>query len=283
MHMDGSRRRFVWIALLLFAVAAEAQEGEGRSFMQYLFGYGFILQILAIAHWAKRGRDRFWIWIIIIGGAVGALAYFIVEGLPDWQDMKRSFTGPARRRRIAMLRAMILDNPSAGNYEQLGELLVQQKKWAEARDAYDKAIAARSDSLDSFYWRGVAAFECGDDEAALRDLQYVVQSQPKYDYCRAQTLLARALARSGRTGEAMNAFERLTGITTAAEVLVSAAEFFAANGREDDARTLVDGILARRPTMPAYQKRRDRAYLRRASRLARKLHKSVLVGKRATA
>ena len=113
--------------------------------LQYLFGYGFIFQIIAIVHWAKRGRDRFWIWIIIFGGVVGALAYFLIEGLPDWQDMKRSFTGPARRRRIAMLRAMILDNPSAGNYEQLGELLVQQKRWAEARDAFDKAIAARSD------------------------------------------------------------------------------------------------------------------------------------------
>jgi hypothetical protein len=238
---------------------------------------------VAIVHWARRGRDRFWIWIIIFGGVVGALAYFVVEGLPDWDELKRSFTGPARRRRIAMLRAMILDNPSAGNYEQLGELLVQQKKWAEARDAYDKAIAARSDSLDSFYWRGVSAFESGDDEAALRDLQFVIKTQPKYDYCRAQTVLARALARSGRTAEAMSAFERLTEITTSAESLVSAAEFFAANGREGEARELVEAILARRATMPAYQKRRDRAFLRRAAKLARKLRKSAMVGNRAAA
>lgn len=156
-----------------------------------------------------RVRDRFWIWIIIIGGVIGAFAYFVVEGMPDWQDLKRSMKGPARRKRIAALRAMVLDNPSAGNYEELGELLMQQKKWAEARDAFDRSIAARADSLHAFYWRGAVAFELGDDEAALRDFQYVVKTDPKHDYSRAQCLLARALARSGRTAEAMSAFERL--------------------------------------------------------------------------
>lgn len=265
------RRFVVCVALALIAFAADAQDGRGRPFLSYLFGYGFIFQILAVVHWAKRGRDRFWIWIIIIGGFIGALAYFVVEGLPDWQDLKRSLKGPARRKRIATLRAMILDNPSAGNYEELGDLLIQQKRWEEARNAFDKAIAARPDSLDSFYWRGVAAFEVGDDEAALKDLQYVVKIQPKYDYSKAQCLVARALARSGRTAEAEVAFDRLTEITTSAPSLVSAAEFFAANGRVGEARELVEAIVARKATMPAYQKRRDRTALRKAARLARKL------------
>lgn len=244
---------------------------EEPSLLRYLFGSGFLFQILAIVHWAKRGRDRFWIWIIIIGGPVGALAYFVVEGLPDWADMKRSFTGPARRRRIAMLRAMIRDNPSAGNYEQLGELLVQQRSWREARDAFDRAIGARGDLLDSFYWRGVAAFELGDDAAAIEDFRYVVAREPKYDYSRARCLLARALARSGQTAEAMAEFDRLVETSSACESAVMAAEFYAANGKPRQAYELVDTILARRPTMPAYQRRRDRKWLRMARKIARKL------------
>ena len=240
-----------------------------------IFAYGFIFQILAIVHWAKRGRDRFWIWIIIIGGAIGALAYLLVEALPDWTDLKRSLKGPARRKRIAALRSMILDNPSAGNYEQLGELLVEQRKWSEVRIAFDRAIASRSDSLDPFYWRGVAAFEMGDDPAAIADFQHVVRREPKYDYSRAQCLLARALARTGQTAEAATAFARLIEITTSAESLVSAAEFLAANNEQPKARELIATILARRPTMPAHQKRRDRVWLRKAAKLARKLRKSA--------
>jgi hypothetical protein len=43
------------------------------------------------------------------------------------------------------------------------------------------------------------------------------------------------------------------------------------------------GILARRATMPGYQRRRDRAALRKAARLARKLRKVAPVGERAVA
>ena len=239
------------------------------------FSIGFILQaglqLLAIVHCAKTGRPRFWIWIIIIGGLLGTLAYFLVEGMPDWREIKRQFKGPARRRRIAALRAMVRDNPSAGNYEELGELLVVQKRWAEAREAFDRAITARADSLDPFYWRGVAAFEMKDDAAAINDFQYVVKIDPKYDYSRAQCLLARSLARAGRTSEAMAAFDRLVETSSASESQVSAAEFYAANGRAAEARELIEAVLARQPTMPSYQKRRDRPWLRMARKLRRKI------------
>ena len=270
------------MALLWAAWAVAAQEGSapppqeeerGFSILPYIFGYGFIFQLIAIVHCAKQGRNRFWIWLLIFGGMLAVMAYVIVECLPDWSEMKRRFTGPARRKRIAMLRAIILDNPSAGNYEQLGELLVQPKTWREAYDAFDRAIASRSDLLDTFYWRGVSAFELGDDAAAIRDLQYVVEREPKYDYSRARCQLARTLARAGRTGEAMTIFDRLVESSTASESLVQAAQFYAANGRGGTARELVESILARRQTMPAYQKRRDRAAFSAARKLRRKLRR----------
>jgi len=278
-----SRWVFVCLTLVVFASAVAAQqetaavpdEGRGFSFLPYLLGYGFIFQLLAIVHCAKQGRDRFWIWILLIGGLVGVAAYVLLEVLPGWSEVKRGFTAPARRKRIAMLRAIVRENPSAGNYEELGDLLVQQKKWGEARDAFDRAIAARNDLLDSFYWRGVCSFHVGDDAAAIRDLQYVVEREPKYDYSRARCFLARALARAGRTDEAMAAFDRLVESTTASESLVLAAEFYAANGRAGTAGELVESILARRETMPAYQKRRDRAAFRAARTLRRKLRRQA--------
>jgi len=281
-HAIGKRSRclrtpcalLVWtLAIAPFAFGQE--EGGPGCLLASFLSLGFIIQIalqlIAIIHCAKSGRDRFWIWIIIIGGLLGTAAYFVVEGLPEWRDIKRSFKGPARRKRIAALRVLVRDNPSAGNYEELGELLVHQKRWAEARDAFDRAITARADSPDPFYWRGVAAFEMGDDTAAINDFQYVVKIDPKYDYSRAQCLLARALARSGKTAEAMAAFDRLLEASSASESQVSAAEFYAANGRAAEARQIVEGLLARRATMPSYQKRRDRPWLNLARKLDRRL------------
>jgi len=274
------RRLLVCLVLVLVAGFAAAQEGAappeeeesgGFSLLPYIFGYGFIFQLIAIVHCVRQGRDRFWIWIIIIGGLLGALAYFLVEFLPDWHNVKRSFTGVARRKRIAALRAMVRDNPSAGNYEELGELLMQQRRWSEAREAFDHALKSRTDLLEPFYQRGLAAFEMGDDAAAIADFGYVVGKEPKYAYSRARCLLARSLARAGRNEEAMTTFDRLVESSTASESLVTAAEFYASNGRQALARELVESVLLRRVTMPAYQKRRDRAWFRMAKRLERRL------------
>lgn len=257
---------------------AVPQEERGFSILPYLFGYGFILQLIAIVHCVTQGRNRYWVWLLLIGGVLAVAAYVILECLPGWTEVKHRVGGPARRRRIAMLRGIVRENPSAGNYEELGELLVQQKKWSEARDAFDRAIASRADLLDPFYWRGVAAFEMGDDQAAIRDLQYVVEREPKYAYSRARCLLAQALARAGRTDEAMAAFDRLTESSTATESLVAAAEFYAGHGRADTARELVETVLGRRDSMPAFQKRRERAAMRAAKKLRRKLHRLAPAG-----
>lgn len=249
---------------------ASGDGGGGFSLLRWIFGYGFILQIAAIVAVAKRGSDRYWIWLILIGGVIGAAAYFIVEGLPDFSRMRTSFKGPARRRRIQVLRAIIRDNPSAGNYEELGELLSEEKKWSEARDAFDHALAQRTDSLDPFYRRGVASFQLGDDAAAVRDLKVVVEKDPKYDYSRALCILAQAQARGGHTQEANETFERLIRTSTAAESLCAAAEFLIDQGRYAEARELTETILARRLTMPRYQQRRDRKWMAKAKQLQRK-------------
>ena len=241
--------------------------------MRFFFGWGFILQIAAVIHWARRRPDTFWLWIIIIGGPIGALAYFVVEG--DFSGVRHSFKPPSRRPRIAMLRALVRENPSAGNYEELGELLLENKRYAEAREAFDHALSSRTDSIHTFYFRGIAEFELGLNDAAISDLQHVVDVEPKHDYSRAMCLLAQAFARSGRTSEATELFDKLVATSTAPESLTAAAEFYIEQGRGNEARDIVESVLARRATMPAYQKRRDAKWLRKARQLARRSRQSA--------
>jgi len=235
------------------------------------FGYGFILQVIALVHFIRRRPESFWLWIIIFFGPLGAAVYIAMEVVPDLGLMRTSFHGLSRRKRIGMLEVMVLDNPSAGNYEELGDLLLEEKRYAKARESFDRALAVRTDSIDPFYRRGIAAFELGDFPAALRDFEHVVKVDPKYDFSRARVFYARCLAKVGRTDEASITFEKLIDISTSTETLCAAAEFFADQKQNARAKELVDRILARRATMPAYQKRRERPWLRRASALARRL------------
>jgi len=232
------------------------------------FPWGVILQLIALVHFMRRRPDNYWIWIIIFFGPIGALAYIVVEMAPDFGFMGgNSVRGFSRRRHIRTLEATVLENPSAGNYEQLGDLLLDEKKYARARECFDAALKQRTDSLDPFYRRGVAAFELGDAAAALPDFERVVKADPKYDYGRVRLDYARALDATGRDADAMAAFGNVSNTT---EALCFAAEYFAAHGRTAEAKELLDTVLARKRTMPAYQKRRERPWLRRAAALRRK-------------
>src|SRR5438105_9183257 len=203
-------RSLIGLLILCSTVAAFGQQGMPHgSFVGHLFGYGFVLQVAAVIHWSRKRPDSFWLWIIIIGGIIGALAYFLIEGLPDFRNVQRTLRGPARRKRIRVLRALVIQNPSAGNYEELGELLLEDKRYRGGPDAFDHALSARADSIDPFYRRGIAEFELRDDEAAVADLRRVTAADPKYDFSRASSLLGQSLARLNRTEEAMAVFDRI--------------------------------------------------------------------------
>jgi len=117
--------------------------------------------------------------------------------IPDLGLLKGTFQGFGRRSRIQVLETQILDNPSAGNLEELAELYFEQKDYGKARDLLDRAIAARSDSPHAFYLRAKSALGMEDYAGAIPDLELVVGKDAKFDYYRATGLLGDAYARTG--------------------------------------------------------------------------------------
>src|SRR5215813_25190 len=135
------------------------------------YSFGLVLVVLALIHFVRRRPDNYWLWIIMIGGGLGALVYIIAEVLPDLGLLRQYFRVVSHRKRIGQLEMLILDNPSAGNYEELADLYLEQKKFAKARDCYDRAISTRTDSPDPFYRRALCELELHDFPAAATDLE----------------------------------------------------------------------------------------------------------------
>jgi hypothetical protein len=235
------------------------------------YPYGIVLQALAILHFARRRPDSFWLWIIIIGGGLGALVYIVAEVLPDAGLLRGSFDVFPRRKRIRYLQAAILDNPSIGNYEELGDLYLDDGQYAKARECFDRVITPRTDAPDPFYRRALAAMALDDFQAAANDLEQVVRLDPRYDYQRAAGLLAHSLARLGRHDEAAALFEEVTRTSTLSETQYNYASLLATMGRTAEAREWASRILAKKPTMPAYVRRQERPWFRQAAALTKKL------------
>ena len=234
------------------------------SLLFLFFPWGLILQAVAIVHFIRRRPDGYWLWIIIFFGGLGALIYIAAEVIPDAGLLQQSFKAFPRRRRIHELEAAILDNPSAGNYEELGDLYLEEGKYARARQCFDKSISARTDSPDPFYRRGVAEIELGDFAAAVLDLERVVSGDSQYDFYRAPALLAHAYANTGQAEKAEALFRQVTKISTASETYYNYANFLLSQGRNGEAREWAQKILDKKPSMPGYLRRRERPWFRRA-------------------
>ena len=235
------------------------------------YPYGIILQALALLHFVRRRPDGFWLWVIIIGGGLGALVYIVAEVIPDAGLLRDAFQVFPRRKRIKYLEAAILDNPSIGNYEELGDLYLDDQQYAKARQCFDKVITPRTESPDPYYRRALGALEMGDFAAAAVDLQRVVAMDPKFDYHRAAGLLAHTLGQLGRHDEAAAQFAEVTQISTLSETQYNYAALLAAAGQPAEAREWAQRVLAKRPTMPAYMRRRERLWFRKAAALVKRL------------
>jgi hypothetical protein len=236
-----------------------------------LFPWGLLLQGFAIVHFIRRRPDMFWIFIILFLGPLGALVYIFVQVLPDIGLLRQSFKVFPRRKRISELETIVRDNPSAGNYEELGDLYMDDGRFLLARAAFDKAIAARADTLDPFYRRGVCAIQLGDAAAALPDLERVVGKDPDYDFHRAAGLLAHAYAQTGQKEKAEALFRQATVTSTLSETYLNFASMLASEGRNAEAREWVQKVLDKKPTMPDYLRRRERPWFRSAREMLKRL------------
>jgi len=249
----------------------------------HFFSWGIILQILAVVHFVKRRPESYWLWIILIGGPIGAGAYLLVEVLPDTRLLPSVFQGFGRRSRIQALETQIIDNPSAGNYEELGDLNLEEKKYDKARDAFTKAIDAygsrkasgsANDMLHVFYGRGKSLLALGDYPSAIPDLERVACADVKFDYYRASGLLADAYARTGDFARAERWFAPATQFSTTPETLCNYAWFLNAQGKKDEAKEWLEKLLAKKRTLPGYMQRVERPWFRKGKALRKEMEQS---------
>ena len=240
------------------------------GFFSLFFPWGALLQVLALVHFFRRRPDTYWMYVILFLGPMGAFVYLLIEVLPDATLLRQSFDTFGRRKRISHLEAVVMQNPSPGNYEELADLYLDDGKYAKARECYDKAITSRSD-IDPIYRRGIAEVQLGDFPAAVKDLETVAAKDPKYDLHRAIALLAHAYANTGEPEKAEALFRQATEISTISETYLNYATFLASQNRNAEAREWAQKILAKKPAMPMYLKRRERPWFRRAKALLKKV------------
>jgi hypothetical protein len=243
------------------------------GFFSHLFyPWGFVVQIAALVHFFWRRRASFvWLWVIFIGGFVGAAAYLVVEVVSEADLLRAALERRARKERISGVEAQILDNPSVANLEELGELYWDEKDYTKAREAFNRAVGTGSDSSRTFYRRGLCSLELGDVAAAVPDLEFAFRTEPKLDFYRGGMFLARAYAATGRDAEAADVFSTAMQRTSTPEMLCSYAAFLAAQNKKEEAREWLSRLEETKRTAPRFVQRSARAWFNKGRALRKQL------------
>ncbi len=241
----------------------------GLSFL--IYPWGFVVQGIALWHFVKRRPANYWLFIIIFGGVLGAGVYMIVEVIPDLGLLRGAFQGFGRRSQIQALEIRILDNPSAGNLEELAELHFEQKNYRKAREALNRAIALRSDSTHAFYLRAKSSLAMGEYAEAIGDLEYVVAKDSKFDYHRGTGLLGDAYARTGDLQKAAMYFAPAAQYSTTPETLYNYANYLKLARRNEEALECLQKLAMKKKTLPRYMSRAARPWFAKGKALQKEL------------
>jgi tetratricopeptide (TPR) repeat protein len=243
--------------------------------IQYLLSSPLALIVLAFQIWmlidALRRREYVWAVFIFVFFLSAVLYYFMVFRAAPSSTRGFELPGAFDRRRIKALQAQIhhLDKPH--HYYQLGDIYFHQGKLDKAEACYRAAIERDSQDIDIRAHLGQCLLREKRPAEARPLLEGVITENPKHDYGYSLMALAETLTALGETDAALKLWKQVTENHSYPRAKVQLAELYLAKNQPDLARVELRDVLTDDEHAPAFQRKRDRVWVRRARALSRKM------------
>ena len=237
--------------------------------MSLLWLISIAIQVFFIVHVFKRGREYWWILIILIFPYVGSLVYFFVEYLPDMQQ------NPNMRKKGDQLGKMINPKKEINRLQrelQISNSFKNKKLLADAyKEAgmYDEAIPLYQNCLQGIYENdastleglGFAHFSKGEFEEAKKYLTTLREVHGERHSQEANLLLARTLEELGETEDALKSYEDCVKGYSGDEARYRYAMFLKKTGKVEEAREIFFKILNEASLAPKYYRKAQKKWL----------------------
>jgi tetratricopeptide (TPR) repeat protein len=221
---------------------------------------------------AVRRREWVWALFIVIGWGFSALFYyFAVYRAAPSATHGFELPGAHDRRRIKELQAKIHHLDKAHHHYQLGDIYFQQGKLDQAEACYRAALEREPQDIDTRAHLGQCLLRQNKPAEARALLHGVVSENPKHDYGYSLMALAETMNALGDKTAALNIWKQVTEQHSYPRAKVQLAEIYLANQQPELARPELKDVVSDDEHAPAFQRARDRVWVRRARRLLRSL------------
>jgi len=228
-------------------------------------------QIWMLIH-AIRNREWLWAVFILIGSGLGAIWYYFSAYQNSGQGTRGfELPGAQSRARIKQLQAKIHHLDNAYHHYQLGDVYFQRGEFAEAEKCYCAAIEREPNDIDTRAHLGQCLLRLNRPAEARPLLEGVVVEKPDHDFGHTKMALAETLTAIGETDNALLYWQDIIKNHSYPRAKVQLAELYVARNQPDAARTQINEVLSDDPHAPAFQRKRDRVWIRRAKSLLGRL------------
>jgi hypothetical protein len=228
-----------------------------------------LLDIMLVYHAARTGRLQPWAYIILMVPVAGAVAYVVIELLPEIFGGR---TAQQARRNVARridpektYRGLVDQLASAdtiANRAALATECLEIGRFDEAVQHYEHILALPLGHEPKFaHAKAKAQFGAKrplDTIATLDDLQ---KQWPEFESAEAHLLYARALAEAGRSEEALGEYEALLGYAPSAEASVRYGQLLHALGRTSEAKVVFAEFVVQMKRAPKFARKAQAEWL----------------------
>lgn len=247
--------------------------------MPLFAGVSLLINILLAIHVAKTGRNLYWIMLIIMVPVVGAVAYLVVEVLPDMRNnpsARRTVRAVADRINPERRRQQIADqlavNNSLENRSSLARESLHLGDFVNAERLFKECLTGPYQT-DPNFMLGLAEAQAeqGKFAEARKVLEDLIAANPDFQSHEGHMLYARCLEAQGDHEAALKEYEVLAAGYPGEEGRWRYAQLLHRCGRGSEALTVIADMQARAKRAPSYYRKKESEWLKQAEALGRQL------------
>jgi len=221
---------------------------------------------------AIRREELMWALLIFFFFPISDILYFFMVYRAQ-PSATRGFELPGayKRGRIKELQGQIHHLDKAHHYSELGDIYFQQSKLTDAEKCYRAAVERDGSDPDFPAHLGQCLLRQGKAAEAAPLLEKVVRENPQHDYGYTLMAYAEVLSKLGRKDEALATWQRVLENHGYARARVQLSELHIERGEKEIARKELTDLLVDEAHGPAFQKKRDKVWLKRARALLKQI------------
>lgn len=232
-------------------------------------GLSLLIAIVAIVHVIKTGRSQLWIMVLLALPGLGAIAYFVVEVLPEYMNgrgghqVKRSVTNVfTPNKNLEEAKRDYSITPTVENACILADAYVEKQEYQEASNLYNQSLSGLNKyNPDIMYKYANSEFHLKRYDETRSVLDLLIEKNPDYKNQDAHLLYAKTLHALGENDKASEEYETLIGYYTGPEPAYRYGLLLKSVGSDEDARKMFSSILDKSSQSPDHYRKLHRQWI----------------------